>query len=100
MGAQFDNQRNPSNHAATSSEPLRIRFAERRQAVALSRELADFGNVEVHNGRDTWEVCLHGSKADGVVVKALDAVRDILAGDRAASADIFLDGRRYRMTGE
>ena len=88
------------NPAATPLEPLRIRLAEYRRALALSQALAQIGDVQIHAGTDIWEICLHGSQADGAVVKVLDAVRQNLAGDLTASAEIVLDGRRYRMHGE
>jgi hypothetical protein len=100
MGVDFGGRRKVPNPAATSLEPLRITIAEYRRALALSQELAEIGEVELHDGTGVWEVCLHGSKADRVVVKALDAVRQSLAGDLDASAEIVLDGRRYRMKGE
>jgi len=46
------------------------------------------------------EVHLHGPKANGVIVKVLEAVRRTLAGAPAASAEILLDGRSHHMDGE
>jgi hypothetical protein len=100
MDVQFDGRRKVANPAATSLEPLRIRVAEYHQAVALSRNLTEIGRVEVVGGTGVWEVCVHGSKSDGAVVKALDAVRQILTGAPLASAEILLDGRHYQMQGE
>jgi hypothetical protein len=95
-----DTGRKVANPAATSLEPLRIRVTEHRQALALSTELTELGPVEVIDGTGVWEVCLHGSKADGVVIKALEAVRRSLAGAPMASAEVLLDGRHYRMHAE
>jgi hypothetical protein len=95
-----DTRRKVANPAATSLEPLRIRVTEDRHALALSSELTELGTVEVIDGTGVWEVSLHGLKANGVIVKALEAVRRSLAGDPAASAEIVLDGRRYHMNGE
>jgi hypothetical protein len=78
-------RRKVANPAATSLEPLRIRVPEHRQALALSSELTELG---------------HGPKANGVIVKVLEAVRRTLAGAPAASAEILLDGRRHHMDGE
>jgi hypothetical protein len=100
MDVQFDGRRKARNPAATSLEPLRIRVAEHRQALALSRELAEMGRVEVIGRTGVWEVCLHGSQSDGAVVKALAAVRRILTGAPLASAEILMDGRHYQMQGE
>lgn len=100
MDVQFDGRRKAPNPAATPLEPLRIRVAEHHQALALSRDLAEIGKVEVIGETGVWEVCLHGSKSDGAVVKVLDAVRRTLAGAPLASAEIRLDGRRYQMQGE
>ena len=102
MDVQFEGlgRRKAPNAAATSLEPLRIRLVEHHQALALSRDLAGIGRVEVIGGTGVWEVCLHGSKSDGAVLKALDAVRRILTGAPLASAEILLDGRHYQMQGE
>jgi hypothetical protein len=100
MDVQFDGRRKAPNPAATSLEPLRIRVAEHHQALALSRDLAEIGTVEVIGGTGVWEVCVHGSKSDGAVVKALDAVHRILTGAPLTSAEILLDGRHYQMQGE
>jgi len=100
MDVQFDGPRKAPNPAATSLEPLRIRVVEHHQALALSRDLAEIGRVEVIGRTGVWEVCLHGSKSDGAVLKALNAVRRILTGDPLASAEILLDGRHYQMQGE
>ncbi len=88
------------NPAATSLEPLRIRVAEHRHALALGSELAELGTVEVIDGTGVWDVCVHGLKADGVIVRALEAVRRSLAGAPAATVEILLDGRLYHMNGE
>jgi hypothetical protein len=93
-------RRTVANPAATSLEPLRIRVPEHRQALALSSELTELGTVEIVDGTGVWEVHLHGPKANGVIVKVLEAVRRTLAGAPAASAEILLDGRRHHMDGE
>jgi len=100
MDVRFDGRRKAPNPAATSLEPLRIRVAEHHQALALSRDLAEIGRFEVIGRTGVWEVCVHGSKSDGAVVRALDAVRRILTGAPLASAEILLDGRHYQMQGE
>jgi hypothetical protein len=93
-------RRKVANPAATSLEPLRIRVTEHRHALALSSELTELGTVEVSDRTGVWEVCLHGPKANGVIVKALEAIRRSLASDPAASAEILLDGRYHHMNGE
>jgi hypothetical protein len=95
-----DTRRKVANPAATSLEPLRIRVTEHLHALALSTELTELGTVEVIDGTGVWEVRLHGPKADGAIVKALEAVRRSLTGAPAASAEILLDGRHYHMNGE
>jgi hypothetical protein len=100
MDTRFDNGRKLRNPAATSLEPLRIRVTDAQHAVALTRELDGIGKVDVNGGAGTWEIALHGSKTDGVVVKVLDAVRRTLAGDSAASAEMLLDGHKYSIQGE
>jgi hypothetical protein len=99
MDGQLDSRRKVPNPAATSLEPLRIRVAEYRQALALSRELAEIGEVEVNDGMGVWEVCLHGPKTDNRVIKALEAVRRTL-NDPLTSAEVRLDGHQYRLQGE
>lgn len=99
MDGQFDTRPKVANPAADSLEPLRIRVAEHRQALALSRELGEIGEVEVNDGTGVWEVCLHGPKTDGAVIKALNAVRRTLD-DSPGSAEILLDGHQYSFQGE
>jgi hypothetical protein len=99
MDGQFGSRRKVPHPAATSLEPLRIRVAEYRQALELSRELAEIGEVEVNNGMGVWEVCLHGPKTDNRVIRAFEAARRAL-NDPLASAEIRLDGHQYRLQGE
>jgi hypothetical protein len=100
MDAQTRARPKVSSSAATSLEPLRVTVATHSQALALSREMAELGRVEVQDGTGAWTVYLHGSTTDGILVKALEAVRRSLAAGPGASAEILLDGNLYRMEAE
>jgi hypothetical protein len=93
-------------------EPLRVRLAEERQAVALAQELVGFARLDVRPQNGAWEVTIvqpqgaawdltdEDEKPDSLVTRVLDAVRLTLAGQPAASAQVFLDGHEYLMQGE
>lgn len=87
-------------HALNEPEPFMIRFAEERHAAALLGALDGIVSGEVHRNGGMWDVLLDGAKTDGMVVRVLDAIRSVLAGDLGASAQVLLDGRRYLMQGE
>jgi hypothetical protein len=80
--------------------PFRITVGDETQALALADELATRARVTVRSKGRAWEVSIGGSKANGLVSTALDAVRRGLEGRPTASAEITLDGRTYRMHGE
>jgi len=80
-------------------EPLQVRLAEEEQALALTRELAGIGGLEVGRENGGWQVSI-GDGGDRMVVHVLDAVRRALAGQPTASATILLDGREYQLQGE
>ena len=81
-------------------DPFRITVGDKTQALALADELADRASVTVQRNAHAWEISIDGSKANGLVTTALDAVRRSLDGRPSASAEITLDGRTYRMHGE
>ena len=81
-------------------EPFLIRFEDQRHAAALVGALDGIARSEVHQNNGSWEVLLDGAKTDGSVVRVLDAIRSVLAGDARASAQILLDGRTYVMQGQ
>jgi hypothetical protein len=87
-------------HALKEREPFLIRFVEERHAAALVGALDGIASCEVHRNGGMWEVLLDGAKADGMVVRVLEAIRNVLAGDVGASAQILLDGRKYVMQAE
>jgi hypothetical protein len=81
------------------SNPLRVRIAEERQARTLFDALEGMKDVELRPDDGGWEVSVTSSAADGLV-QVLDAVRRVLAGQPAASAQVLLDGREYLLQGE
>jgi hypothetical protein len=80
--------------------PFRITVGDETQALALADDLATRARVSVRSKGHGWEISIKGSKANGLVTTALDAVRRSLDGRPSASAEIMLDGRTYRMHGE
>jgi hypothetical protein len=81
-------------------EPLRIRLDRRADALALRRELAALGSVDLEPYGIQWELSLHGPKTDRVVNRVLEAVRRILEGRPSDVVQVLLDGRTYHMQGE
>jgi 3'-phosphoadenosine 5'-phosphosulfate sulfotransferase len=81
-------------------EPLRVRLAEREQALALTRELAGIDGLEVGSEDGGWQVSIADGGGDRMVVQVLDAVRRALTGQPTASATILLGGREYQLQGE
>ena len=81
-------------------EPLRIRIDQEVYAIALGRDLASLGTVDIQPHGLQWELRLHGPKTDRVVNRVLEAVRITLAGKTSDVAEIVLDGRTYHMQGE
>ena len=89
-----------STRNGVAPEPLRIRIDREAYAVALGRDLASLGTVDIQPYGLQWELCLHGPKTDRVVNRVLEAVRVALAGKTSDVAEILLDGRTYHMQGE
>lgn len=87
-------------HALIEREPFLIRFSEEHHATALLGALDGIARGEVHRNGGMWDVLVDGAKADGMVVRVLDATRSVLAGDVGAWAQVLLDGRRYIMQGD
>ena len=85
---------------STTLEPLRIRLAEERHAVALANELGGVARLDVNAQDGGWEVTGDGVKSDSLVVSVLEAVRRTLANQPTASAQVLLDGHEYVMQGE
>jgi hypothetical protein len=85
---------------ATTLEPLRVRLAEERHAVALAHELVGLATLDVHAQDGGWEVTIEGVKSESLVVRVLEAVRRTLADQPTASAQVLLDGHEYVMQGE
>jgi 3'-phosphoadenosine 5'-phosphosulfate sulfotransferase len=81
-------------------EPLRVRLAEKEQALALARELAGIDGLEFGREDGGWQVSISDRGGDRLVVQVLDAVRRALAGQPHASATVLLDGREYQLQGE
>lgn len=80
--------------------PLRIRVDREVHAIALGRDLAPLGTVDLQPYGLQWELSLHGPKTDRVVNRVLEAVRRTLEGKTSDVAEIILDGRTYHMQGE
>lgn len=89
-----------SHRNGVAPEPLRIRVDREAYAVALGRDLASFGTVDLQPYGVQWELSLHGPKTDRVVNRVLEAVRRTLEGKTSDVAEIVLDGRTYHMQGE
>jgi hypothetical protein len=81
-------------------EPLIVRVADERRAIALAHELVGLTELDVRRNNGGWEVAVDGTDTDRLVVRVLDAVRQVLAGEPAATALVELDGREYHMNGE
>src|ERR1041385_7995625 len=96
----MDRRAKPSVRDGGPPEPLRIRIDRGGYALALGRDLAAFGTVDIQPYGLQWELCLHGPKTDRVVNRVLEAVRITLAGKTSDVAEIHLDGRTYHMQGE
>ena len=96
----MERQAKPSVRNGAPPEPLRIRIDREAYALALGRDLAALGTVDIQPYGLRWELCLHGPKTDRVVNRVLEAVRITLAGKTSDVAEIQLDGRTYHMQGE
>ena len=91
-------------------EPLVVRVEDETRAIALAHELMLQGNTVVCSivltrpglrRRDgAWEPAVDGADTDRLVVRVLDAVRQVLAGEPTATALVQMDGREYQMNGE
>jgi hypothetical protein len=84
----------------SAEETLRIRVDDEPHATQLAAELAQYGPVEIRPHLERWEVALDQVRTSRVVAAALDAVQRSLDGEATLSAEVFLDGREYRMHGE
>jgi hypothetical protein len=81
-------------------EPVRIRLGEERHAIALAHELVGLTRLDLRRETGCWEVAVGGAESGRLLVRVLDAVRGVLAGQPSASALVLLDGHEYRMQGE
>jgi hypothetical protein len=83
------------------AEPLRVRFREERQALALAEELEGRAAFEVTR-RDShaWEVSIDDLQTKRFLVSTLDAVRRTLSGQPSATAEVLVNGDTYQMRGE
>jgi hypothetical protein len=80
-------------------EPLKVRVEDESHAIALTRELADLRTVDLQPCDGAWEVSIEGLDSDRLIVRVLDAVRQILGASPDAAALVLLDGREYRLDG-
>jgi hypothetical protein len=80
-------------------EPLKVRVVDEVHALALRRELADLPTVDLQPRDGAWEVSIAGLDSDRLIVRVLDAVRQILGASPDAAALVQLDGREYRLDG-
>jgi|SRR5215203_1462405 len=80
--------------------PLRVRFEEDDHAAACVQQLAGVSGVQVQADDGSWEVAIEGANTEQFVVRLLEAVREVLAGETDAFALVTLDGREYRLYGE
>jgi hypothetical protein len=82
------------------AEPLRIRFREEGQALALADELAGLAPIEVSRDSHAWEVSIDDLQTKRCLVNTLDAVRRTLSGQPSATAEVIVNGDTYQMRGE
>src|SRR5215217_7571388 len=80
--------------------PLRVRFEEKGHAAACVQQLVGVSGVHVQADGESWEVAIEGANTEQFVVRLLEAVREVLAGETDAFALVTLDGRDYRLYGE
>jgi hypothetical protein len=86
--------------AAAPRESLIVRVADERRAIALAHELVGLTGLDLRPYDGGWEVAVDGATTDRLVVRVLDAVRQVLAGEPGVTAFVQLDGREYHMNGE
>lgn len=82
------------------AEPLRVRFGEERQALALAEELAGRAAFEISRDSHAWEVSIDDVQTKRFLVCTLDAVRRTLSGQPSATAEVIVNGDTYQLRGE
>lgn len=81
-------------------EPLVVRVEDETRAIALAHELIGLTRLDLRRRDGGWELAVDGADTDRLVVRVLDAVRQVLAGEPTATALVQMDGREYQMNGE
>ena len=90
----------PAAAGGGARDPMRVRFGEERHATALARELADVAGLDLHRYDGVWEVSVDRPLGDRLVVRVLNAVSTVLAGEPSLTALVLLDGREYQIEGQ
>ena len=81
------------------AEPLRIRFRERRHAVAFADEFAGPAPEVSRNGH-SWEISIDDLQTKDFLVSTLEAIRHTLSGQPSATAEVDVNGDTYQMLAE
>jgi hypothetical protein len=82
-----------------SATPFAVLFGTQVDADALAAGLDGIVRGVDRRTDGLWEVTLESSSDQKVVVRVLEAVRNVLGAEPSSSATVLLDGREYVMNG-